>query len=78
MNFFWQPMYKKALLLLVGTISFGMAIPEKAISGYWLVIGSYRQGPGTRPEVSGITSPTLHSIPMETLSLCKEAGEQIK
>ena len=50
---------------------------SEATAKYLLVIGSYRQGPGTRPEVSGITSPTLHSIPMETLSLCKEAGEQI-
>ena len=24
---------------------------------YWLIIGTYRQGPGSRPEVSGITSP---------------------
>ena len=61
------------LLSLVAVLSFQ---PE-AIAKYWLVIGSYRQGPGTRPEVSGITSPSLHSIPMETLSLCNEAGEEI-
>ena len=70
-------MYKKALLLLVGTISFGMAIPEKAISGYWLVIGSYRQGPGSKPHVSGITSPSLYSIPLETLDACEKAGRKI-
>ena len=45
--------------------------------GYWLVIGSYRQGPGGRPEVSGITSPSVHAIPMETMKQCKEAGEKI-
>ena len=27
---------------------------------YWLIIGTYRQGPGSRPEVSGITSPSLY------------------
>ncbi len=44
---------------------------------YWLVIGTYRQGPGGRPEVSGITSPSLHSIPMEDLDTCKKAGDKI-
>ena len=29
---------------------------------YWLVIGSYRQGPGGKPAVSGITSPSLFFI----------------
>ena len=46
-------------------------------ANYWLVIGTYRQGPGSRPEVSGITSPSLHSIPMKDLDTCKKAGEQI-
>ena len=44
---------------------------------YWLVIGTYRQGPGGRPEVSGITSPSIHSIPMKDLITCKNAGEKI-
>ena len=44
---------------------------------YWLVIGTYRQGPGGRPEVSGITSPSLHSIPMEDLDTCEKAGIKI-
>ena len=44
---------------------------------YWLIIGTYRQGPGSRPEVSGITSPSLYSIPMQDLDTCKKAGEQI-
>ena len=35
-------------------------------ANYWLIIGTYRQGPGGRPEVSGITSPSLHSIPIKT------------
>lgn len=45
--------------------------------GYWLVIGSYRQGPGGKPAVSGITSPTLHAIPMDSYSQCREAGQRI-
>tara|TARA_Y100001968_G_C19057318_1_gene572074 strand:+ start:367 stop:642 length:276 start_codon:yes stop_codon:yes gene_type:complete len=44
---------------------------------YWLVIGSYRQGPGAKPAVSGITSPSLYAIPMQSLELCKKAGEKI-
>ena len=44
---------------------------------YWLIIGTYRQGPGSRPEVSGITSPSLYSIPMQNLDTCKKAGEKI-
>tara|TARA_A100001388_G_C28673475_1_gene452765 strand:- start:43 stop:324 length:282 start_codon:yes stop_codon:yes gene_type:complete len=44
---------------------------------YWLVIGTYRQGPGGRPEVSGITSPSLHSIPMKSIEDCKKAGKKI-
>ena len=46
-------------------------------ANYWLVIGTYRQGPGGRPEVSGITSPSLHSIPMKDMNTCKKAGEKI-
>ena len=46
-------------------------------SDYWLVIGTYRQGPGSRPEVSGITSPSLHSIPMQDLETCEKAGIKI-
>ena len=46
-------------------------------ANYWLIIGTYRQGPGSRPEVSGITSPSLHSIPMKDLETCNKAGEKI-
>ena len=44
---------------------------------YWLIIGTYRQGPGGRPEVSGITSPSLYSIPMRDLDTCNKAGKKI-
>ena len=50
---------------------------EDVKANYWLVIGTYRQGPGGRPVVSGITSPSLHSIPMKDLETCKKAGNEI-
>ncbi len=65
------------ILSLLFSILTALSFQSEAMAKYFLVIGSYRQGPGPRPEVSGITSPTLHSIPMETLSLCNEAGEVI-
>ena len=68
-------MKKKSTLLLF--LFFIFLFPDSVRADYWLVIGTYRQGPGGRPEVSGITSPTLHSIPMENLDNCKKAGEII-
>ena len=52
-------------------------ISSTARANYWLIIGTYRQGPGGRPEVSGITSPSLHSIPMKDIDTCRKAGEKI-
>ncbi len=46
-------------------------------ANYWLITGTYRQGSGVRPEVSGITSPLLHSILMRDLDTCNRAGEKI-
>ena len=46
-------------------------------ANYWLVIGTYRQGPGGRPEVSGITSPSLHTIPMKDIETCEKAGNKL-
>ena len=54
---------------------FNIATPIKA--NYWLVIGTYRQGPSGRPEVSGITSPSLYALPMKDLETCLKAGEKI-
>ena len=65
------------LLPLILAASLEGVLPRSAKADYWLVVGSYRQGPGGRPEVSGITSPSIYAIPMETLSLCKEAGQRI-
>jgi len=36
----------------------------------------HKQGTGGRPEVSGITSLTLKSIPMNGLDTCNKAGEK--
>ena len=60
--------------LLIATLVF----PSKYIKAdYLLVIGTYRQGPGNRPEVSGITSPSLYSLPIKDIESCKIAGEKI-
>ena len=69
-------MKKKFTLIILFLFSL-LSITDNAKADYWLVIGTYRQGPGSRPEVSGITSPSLHSIPMKDLDTCKEAGEKI-
>ena len=50
---------------------------NSAKANYWLIIGTYRQGPGGRPKVSGITSPSLHSIPMSDLDTCNKACEKM-
>ena len=60
--------------LLIATVVF----PFQYIKAdYLLVIGTYRQGPGNRPEVSGITSPSLYSLPMKDIETCRLAGEKI-
>ena len=53
------------------------ALQVQAKADYWLVIGSYRQGPGGKPQVSGITSPSLFAIPIGSKRLCIEAGKKI-
>ena len=68
-------MNKKSILILFFLSS--LIYSNSAKANYWLIIGTYRQGPGRRPEVSGITSPSLHSIPMNDLDACNKAGEKI-
>ena len=68
-------MKKKSILILF--FLFSLIFSSSAKANYWLIIGTYRQGPGGRPEVSGITSPSLHSIPMNDLDTCNKAGEKI-
>ena len=69
-------MQKKSFLVLLFTL-FQFFLSDSIKANYWLIIGTYRQGPGSRPEVSGITSPSLHSIPMKDLDTCNSAGEKI-
>ena len=69
-------MKKKFLIKLLALLSFFVFI-DSAKANYWLVIGTYRQGPGGRAEVSGITSPSLHSIPMKDKETCELAGNKI-
>ena len=68
---------KKNLLFKLLTLINLFIFTETVKADYWLVIGTYRQGPGSRPEVSGITSPSLHTIPMKDLETCKVAGNKI-
>ena len=68
-------MKKKFILILF--FLFSIVFSDSAKTNYWLIIGTYRQGPGGRPEVSGITSPSLHSIPMKDLETCKKAGKKL-
>ena len=42
-----------------------------------LIFWTYRQGPGGKPEDSGIGSSSLHSILMKDLDACNKAGEKI-
>ena len=69
-------MHLKFIFKILFIFSFlNIATPIKA--NYWLVIGTYRQGPSGRPEVSGITSPSLYALPMKDLETCLKAGEKI-
>ena len=68
-------MKKNSILILF--FLFSLILSGSAKANYRLIIGTYRQGPGGRPEVSGITSPTLHSIPMRDLDTCNKSGEKI-
>ena len=68
-------MKKKSISIL---FLFSMFFISNSVrADYWLIIGTYRQCPGGRQEVSGITSPSLHSIPMKDLDTCNIAGEKI-
>ena len=69
-------MKKKSISILFFFL-FLLSFSESVKANYRLIIGTYRQGPGGRPEVSGITSPSLHSIQMKDLETCRKAGEQI-
>ena len=65
----------KKKFILISFFIFSSIFSGPAKAKYWLIIGTYRQGPGERPEVSGITSPSLHSIPMRDLVTCNKTGK---
>ena len=69
-------MKNKFFIKLLLVLSFFL-LSDSLKANYWLVIGTYRQGSGGRPRVSGITSPSLHSIPMKDLETSKKAGKEI-
>ena len=71
-------MGKRIIFSLIIVLTSLVCIQEKANADYWLVIGSYRQGPGRKPQVSGITSPSLFAIPIGTKKMCMEAGKKIE
>ena len=70
-------MRKQIIIPLIASVFAITIMPSKVMSQYWLVIGSYRQGPGSRPHVSGITSPSILAIPMKTIGHCEKAGKKI-
>ena len=68
----------KKIPILITLFLFSLLFSSDTLNAnYLLIIGTYRQGPGGRPEVSGITSPSLHSIPMENMETCIKAGSKI-
>ena len=67
----------KSFVLKIFVLLSLFTFSEVVKADYWLVIGTYRQGPSGRPEVSGITSPSLHTIPMKNLEACNKAGNKI-
>jgi len=42
-----------------------------------VIIESYRQGPGVRPEVTCITIPSLHPLQWKILDTCNKSGEKL-
>ena len=71
-------MRKRIIFSLILLITSLVGLQSKVNADYWLVIGSYRQGPGGKPQVSGITSPSLFAIPIGTLERCITAGKKIE
>ena len=71
-------MLNKIILSLFLALTSLYGLQGKARADFWLVIGSYRQGPGGKPQVSGITSPTLFAIPIGSKKMCIEAGKKIE
>ena len=71
-------MGKRIIFSLIIVLTSLVGFQSKANADYWLVIGSYRQGPGGKPQVSGITSPSLFALPIGSKAMCLEAGQKIE
>ena len=71
-------MGKRIVFSLIIVLTSLIGLQTKTKADYWLVIGSYRQGPGRKAQVSGITSPSLFAIQFETEKMCLEAGKKIE
>ena len=71
-------MKNKIIFSLIISLTSLLGLQGSAKADYWLVIGSYRQGHGGKPQVSGITSPSLFAIPIGSKKLCMEAGKKIE
>ena len=71
-------MVNRIIFSLIIVLTSLIGFPTKTNADYWLVIGTYRQGPGGKPQVSGITSPSLFAIPIKTEKMCIEAGKKIE
>ena len=70
-------MTKRIVFSLIIILTTLIGQQSNSNADYWLVIGSYRLGPGGKPQVSGITSPSLFAIPIGTEEMCIEAGKKI-
>ena len=66
---------KKSILILF--FLFSLIFSGSAKANYCLIIGIYRQGPGGRPEVSGIIIPSFRSIPMKDLDTYNKPSEKL-
>ena len=71
-------MRNKIIFSLIIVLTSILGLQTNAKADYWLVIGSYRQGPGGKPQVSGITSPSLFALPIGSKQMCIEAGKKIE
>ena len=55
----------KNFILIIFSLFSNFLFSNSLRADYWLIIGTLRQGTRGRTEVSGITSPSLHSISMK-------------
>ena len=67
----------KRLALVAAAVLIGAPAAVSASTAY-LVLGSYKQPNGTgKPQIAPYSSPSISSIPFETMEQCEQAGQQI-